>query len=113
MYKELNLILICLKYASLKEKCGFENVRKSAKYRVSILVQIVEQLKNIDSNFYPFYNVVLFDYAGVNLTGYHPPRADCRATNFLRQIPAPGTAFQCKSPAPGSEKKKQNPHPRA
>ena len=39
------------------------------------------------------------------------PPADARATNFLRQNPRTGEAFQCKTPAPGSEKMKQNPHP--
>ena len=52
-------------------------------------------------------------YAGINLTGYHPPppRADRRATNFSIKIPTPGTAFQCKTPAPGSKKRNKNPHP--
>ena len=32
-------------------------------------------------------------YAGINLTGYHPPRADRQATNFFRQNPHPRDSF--------------------
>ena len=47
------------------------------------------------------------NYAGISLTGYHPPGA----TNFFVKIPAPGTAFQCKAPAPGSKKRNKIPTP--
>ena len=43
----------------------------------------------------------LWFYAGINLTGYHPPGP----LIFSVKIPAPGTAFQCKTPAPGSKKR--------
>ena len=52
-------------------------------------------------------------YAGINLTGYHPPRADRRATNFFRQNPRPGDSFSVQNSRPRVEKPKQNPHPRA
>ena len=53
-------------------------------------------------------------YAGINLTGYHPPpRADRRATNFFRQNPRPGDSFSVQNSGPRVEKTKQNPHPRA
>ena len=60
----------------------------------------------------------LLVYASINLTGYHPPpppppRLTAGQLIFSVKIPAPGTAFQCKTPGPGSEKTKQNPHPRA
>ena len=51
--------------------------------------------------------------AGINLTGYHPPRADRRATNFFRQNPRPGDSFSVQNSGPRVEKTKQNPHPRA
>ena len=54
------------------------------------------------------------DYAGINLTSYHPPpRADRRATNFFRQNPRPGDSFSVQNSGPRVEKTKQNPHPRA
>ena len=34
-----------------------------------------------------------------------------RATNFFSQNPCPGTAFECKIPAPGSKKTKQKSPP--
>ena len=52
-------------------------------------------------------------YAGINLTGYHPPRADCQATNFFRQNPRPGDSFSVQNSGPRAGKTKQNPHPRA
>ena len=47
--------------------------------------------------------------AGINLTGYHPPRADPRAIIFSVKIPALGIAFQYKTPAPGSKKRNETP----
>ena len=52
-------------------------------------------------------------YAGINLTGYHPPRANRRATNIFRQNPRPGDSFSVQNSGPRVEKMKQNPHPRA
>ena len=57
--------------------------------------------------------LILQSYAGINLTGYHPPRANCRATNFFRQNPHPGDNFSVQNSAPWVAKMKQNPHPRA
>ena len=45
--------------------------------------------------------VTLVYYAGINLTGYHPPlRADCRATNFFRQNPRPRDSFSVQNSGP-------------
>ena len=49
--------------------------------------------------------------AGINLTSYHPPQANRWATNFFRQNPHPGTAFQYKTLAPGSKKLSKIPTP--
>ena len=50
--------------------------------------------------------------AGINLTGYHPtPRLTPVPLFFFVKIPVLGTAFQCKTLAPGSKETKQNPHP--
>ena len=51
--------------------------------------------------------------ASINLTSYHPPRLTAGPLIFSVKIPTPGTAFQCKTPAPRSEEMKQNPHPQA
>ena len=51
-------------------------------------------------------------YAGINLTGYHPPRLTAGPLIFSVKIPTPGTAFQRKTSAPGSKKRNKNPHPR-
>ena len=45
--------------------------------------------------------------AGINLTGYHPPRA----TNFSHQNLRPGDSFSVQNSGPRVEKTKQNPHP--
>ena len=58
-------------------------------------------------------NMYTADNAGINLTSYHPPRADCRATNFFRQNPLPGDSFSVQNSGPRAGKTKQNPHPRA
>ena len=49
--------------------------------------------------------------AGINLTGYHPPppEADPRAIIFSVKTPALETAFQYKTPVPGSKKRKKTP----
>ena len=55
-----------------------------------------------------------FCYAGINLTGYHPPppKADCRATNFFRQNPRPGgQLFSAKLRSPGRNKRNKIPTP--
>ena len=52
-------------------------------------------------------------YAGINLTGYHPPELTPRPLIFSIKIPTPGTAFWYKTLAPRSKKMKQNPHPQA
>ena len=52
--------------------------------------------------------LVNLNYAGINLTGYHPPGP----LIFSVKIPVPGTAFQCKTPAPGSENEAKIPTPR-
>ena len=52
-----------------------------------------------------------FTYASINLTGYHPPGLTAGPLIFSAKIPTRGTVFQCKTPANGSEKTKQNPHP--
>ena len=44
--------------------------------------------------------------AGITLTGYHPPGLTSRLLIFFVKIPAPGTASQCKTLAPGVEKTK-------
>ena len=49
--------------------------------------------------------------AGINLTGYHPPRADPRATNFFCQNPRPRDSFLVQNSGPRVEKTKLNPHP--
>ena len=59
-------------------------------------------------NIYPEISVFFlidFDkelHAGINFTGYHPPGLTPGPLIFSVKIPAPGTAFQCKTPAPGS-----------
>ena len=62
------------------------------------------------SNFYFLDGKV---YAGINLTGYPPPGLIPGPLIFSAEIPAPGTAFQCKTLAPGSKKRNKNLHPRA
>ena len=47
--------------------------------------------------------------AGINLTSYHPPLIPGPLISSVK-IPVPGTAFQCKTPAPGSKKRNKNPH---
>ena len=42
--------------------------------------------------------------AGINLTDYHPPRADRRATNFFRQNPRPRDSFSVQNSGPRVEK---------
>ena len=49
--------------------------------------------------------------AGINLTGYHPPGLTPGPLIFSVKIPAPGTAFQYKTLAPGSKKRNKNPPP--
>ena len=49
--------------------------------------------------------------AGINLTGYHPPRADPRATNFFRQNPRPRDNFPVQNSGPRVENRNKNPHP--
>ena len=51
------------------------------------------------------------NYAGINLTGYHPPPPELIAWPliFPVKIPTPRTAFQCKTPAPGSKNKTKIP----
>ena len=44
--------------------------------------------------------------ASIHLTGYHPPRADCRATNFFRQNPRPGDSFSVQNSGPPGRKKR-------
>ena len=61
------------------------------------LWSVVLQLNSLESN------------ASINLTGYHPPRADPGPLIFSVKIPTPGTAFQCKTPAPGSKKRNKIP----
>ena len=46
-------------------------------------------------------------YAGINLTGYHPPWADPRTTNFFRQNPHPRDSFSVQNSGPRVEKTKQ------
>ena len=49
--------------------------------------------------------LITFSYAGINLTGYHPPpRANCRATNFFRQNLRPGDSFSVQNSGPRVEK---------
>ena len=43
-------------------------------------------------------------YAGISLTGYHPPGLSPGPLIFSVKIPVPGTTFQYKTPAPGSKK---------
>ena len=51
--------------------------------------------------------------AGINLTCYHPPRANRRATNFFRQNPHPrGQLFSTKLRPPGRKNEAKSP-PRA
>ena len=57
-----------------------------------------------------FYQVP-WTYAGINLTGYHPPGLTPRPLIFSVKIPVPGTAFQCKPPAPGSKNETKIPTP--
>ena len=56
-----------------------------------------------------FRHNILEYYVGINLTGYHLPRANPRATIFSVKIPAPGTAFHCKTSAPGSKNEAKSP----
>ena len=49
--------------------------------------------------------------AGINLTGYHPPRADRRATNFFRQNPRPGDSFSVQNSGPGRKNETKSPPP--
>ena len=59
----------------------------------------------------------LVDYmlrnAGINLTGYHPPPPGLTPGPliFFRQNPRPGTAFKCKTLAPGSKNETKIPTP--
>ena len=49
------------------------------------------------------------NYADINLTGYHPLPGPLI---FFFKISTPGTAFQCKTPAPGSKNETKIPTPR-
>ena len=49
--------------------------------------------------------------AGISLTGY-PPGLTAGPPIFSVKIPTPGTAFQCKTLAPGSKKRNKIPSPR-
>ena len=49
--------------------------------------------------------VAVFSNAGINLTGYHLPGLTPGPLNFFVKILSPRTAFQCKTPAPGSKKR--------
>ena len=49
--------------------------------------------------------------AGINLTGYHSPRADPRASNFFRQNPRPRDSFSVQNSGPRVGKTKQKSPP--
>ena len=50
--------------------------------------------------------------AGINLTGYHPlPGLTSGPLIFFIKIPTPGTAFQCKTLAPGKKNETKIPTP--
>ena len=53
----------------------------------------------------------VWNNAGINLTGYHPPRADRRATNFFRQNPCPRDSFSVQNSGPRVEKRNKIPIP--
>ena len=51
-------------------------------------------------------------YAGINLTGYHPPPGlTAGPLIFSVKIPTLRTAFQCKTPAPGQKTETKIPTP--
>ena len=52
------------------------------------------------------YLIVNLNYACINLTGYHPPPADSRATNFFHQNPHPRDSFSVQNSSPRVKKNK-------
>ena len=89
--------------------------KRSTKYAGAILwndlapaMREIPLYKMFKKQLQPFY---LASYASINLTGYHPPGLTPWPLIFSVKIPSPGTAFQCKTRAPGSKKRNKIPTP--